>query len=419
MFAAQLLDLLRRNADYRRLFFSTVISFMGDWFAFVAASGMVADVTGRGGLAALVYAANVLPAFLLSPVAGAVADRVDRKKLFIAADLLRVVPALGMIAALRLESPALMIGCEAAIAALSAFSEPIHAAVVPNLVEAKDLSLAQAALGSVWGSMLFLGAAVGGLVSATLGRDATFLFNALTFVASAYLLVRIKRPLQRALPTGSPSFWRELREVWHLARARQTTRALFVTKTGVGLANGIVGLLPAFAVARFGKGDAGVGILLAARGLGALIGPFLGRHLARDDGRRIFLVCGGSIITYGIAYAFLPLSTDLQLAAACVVLAHVGGGAQWTLSTYGLQLTTPDEMRGRVMGIDFGLATLAIGISALLAGGTTELVGLERASWGMAAVALLYGISWLYWTRHLWQARTDPLVVGRREHDPA
>ncbi|HYO51284.1 MAG TPA: hypothetical protein VEU50_00650, partial [Archangium sp.] len=129
---------------------------------------------------------------------------------------------------------------------------------------------------------------------------------------------------------------------------------------------------------------------------------------ARDDGRRLLLVCGGSMMTYGLAYALLPFAPSLPLAALCVLLAHLGGGAQWVLSTYGLQVSTPDRLRGRVLALDFGLATLAIGVSSLAAGAAAEGVGLARASWGLAGASLLYGTWWLWWTRGLWRGHPDP-----------
>ncbi|HZA51964.1 MAG TPA: MFS transporter, partial [Myxococcaceae bacterium] len=340
--AAALFSLLRRNADYRRLFLATVVSFMGDWFAFVAVSGFVTESTGRGGLAAVVYAASVLPVFALSPIAGVVADRVDRRRLLVAVDLLRTIPALAMVPALWWDAPWLMIACVVVLAGLSAFFEPISGAVVPNIVEPDDLPLAQAALGSVWGTMLLVGAAVGGIVSAVLGRQASFVIDAATFLVAAVLVARIRRPLQQARLRTEASFLGHLGEVWAFAKQSLSTRALLVTKGGVGLANGIVGLLPAFAHARFSSGDEGVGLLLASRGAGALIGPFVAQFFIRADPRRLFFACGAATIAYGLAYAFLPLTSTLEVAAACVVTAHLGGGAQWVLSTYGLQKSTPD-----------------------------------------------------------------------------
>jgi MFS family permease len=411
------LALLRRNPDYRRLFSATVVSLLGDWFAFVAISGFVTEATGRPGSAAAVYAASTLPVFLLSPLAGLVADRVDRKRLMVTVDLLRILPALGLLVALHERSPALAISCVALLAALSAFFDPVTEASVPNVVAPEELSLAQAALGSVWGTMLFIGAALGGLATAAFGREASLLLNAATFLVSALLVWSIRRPLQHHGRPHARGMWGQLGEVWTLARQSRLTRSLLVTKVGVGLGNGIVGLLPAFAAGRFAAGDAGVGALLAARGLGALLGPFLGQRWAGDDGRRILLVCGGSMVTYGLAYLLLPFAPSLPLAAACVLLAHLGGGAQWVLSTYGLQVSTPDGLRGRVLGLDFGLATLAVGVSSLSAGAAAEVVGLAPASWGLAATALLYGTWWLWWTRGLWRGRADVLTASR--HSPS
>jgi predicted MFS family arabinose efflux permease len=172
-----------------------------------------------------------------------------------------------------------------------------------------------------------------------------------------------------------------------------------------------------FALDVFGAGDAGIGVLLGARGLGALVGPYVGRALYRDDGRRLVLVCGASIVAYAVAYVFLPLAPGLWSAAAFVALAHAGGGNQWVSSTTGLQLTTPDEVRGRVMSLDFGLATLAMGVSALVAGGLAELVGLTGAAWTMATFALVYGAAWLVWTRDLWAGEQDPVEAARHRSD--
>ncbi|MFY0582368.1 MFS transporter [Cystobacter fuscus] len=119
------LALLRRNADYRRLFLATVVSMLGDWFAFVAISGFVTETTGHLSASAAVYAASVLPASLLSPFAGLLADRMDRQRLMVTVDLVRVLPALGMLAALLWRAPLLALVCVALLAALSAFFDPV------------------------------------------------------------------------------------------------------------------------------------------------------------------------------------------------------------------------------------------------------------------------------------------------------
>jgi MFS family permease len=401
------------------MFAATVVSFLGDWFAFVAVSEFAITTTGREGAGAVAFAANVLPVFVVAPFAGVLADRVDRRLLFVAVNLAAIVPCLGLLAAFALGQPWLAVGCLAAIALVVAFVEPITAAAVPNLVDPADLSLAQAALGSVWGTMLFVGAGVGGLVTQAFGAQTSFVLDALTFVTAAVLVLGIRRSMHQVAPSraargdgpapATASVWSHLGEVWRFVRDRKITKAFMLTKTGVGVGNGIVGLLPAFALTRLGGSALAIGYLFAARGLGALAGPLLGRALARDDGRRLMLVCGGSILAYGLAYAFLPLVSSLPVALLLVALAHLGGGAQWVLSTYGLQVTTPDAIRGRVTSLDFGLATFAVGMSSLLAGAAADVLGLTIASWLMVSLAFLYGLSWLAWTRDLWQSQADPL----------
>lgn len=355
------------------------------------------------------FAAEVLPIFLFAPLAGVLADRFDRKRIMLASSLLRVLPALGLVVASARGSAALAYLSVAAISMLAAFYEPIVGAVIPNVVDEEDLSLAQATMGAVWGTMLFLGAAVGGVVAAVLGRDASFVINAATFVVGAVLLWRVRAPFSRGRVAATASVLAHLGEVWRYARDRKPVRALMITKFGVGIGNGIVGLLPVYALDVYGAGDAGTGLLLAMRGLGALIGPYAGRAIFRNDGRRLIVACGTSIVAFGLAYLVFPLAPSLTLAAAVVMVAHLGGGNQWVSSTYGLQVTTVDEVRGRVMSLDFSLATLGMGVSALVAAALAETTGLVTASRLLAAFPVIYGLAWLAWTRDLWTAADDPL----------
>lgn len=416
---AELRDLLGRNPDFRRLFLASVVSFLGDWFALVAVAGLVEDVTGSEGSTALVFASEVLPIFLFAPVAGVLADRFDRKRIMISSSLLRTVPALGLLGAAALGSAPLAYACVAAISMLAAFYEPIVGAVVPNVVDRPDLSLAQAAIGSVWGTMLFVGAGIGGLVTWAFGRDTAFVVNALTFLVAAALLVRVRRPFSEGRVRVNATVLAHVGEVWRFVRPRKPVRALMVTKAGVGVGNGIVGLLPIYALSIYGAGDLGTGILLAMRGLGALIGPYVGRALYRDDGRKLVFWCGASIVAYSLAYLLLPTAGSLWVAAAVVGIAHVGGGNQWVASTTGLQVTTPDVVRGRVMSLDYSLATLAMGISSLAAAGLAEVGGVAVATLVLAGFSFLYGLGWLGWTRDLWRGDGDPLEGAQSEEVPS
>jgi predicted MFS family arabinose efflux permease len=392
-------ELLAGNRDFRRLFLASVVSLAGDWFSFVAVAGLVADLTGRAGAPAYVYAATVLPVFAASPIAGTIADRFDRKRILVIADLVRVPIALALCLAAWWGSTPLAIGAVIALAVGASFSDPIASAATPNLVAAEDLATAQSLMGAVWGSMLMVGAGIGGLVAEVFGRQTAFAIDALSFLASAWLIAGIRRPMQEPRAPGG-SATGSMREALGYVRRHPVVLRLVFAKVGVSSANGVVGLLPAFATRRFAGTSVATGLLFAARGLGAMLGPMLVRGVigATPARRAIVLVCALSTVTFCGFYAVFPLSHVFAVAAGLVVLAHLGGGAQWSISTYGLQRETPDAFRGRVMSLDYGLATLSIGASAIAAGVLADACGEAAATWWLAVIGGGYGVAWLAWS---------------------
>lgn len=390
--------LFSRNRDFRRLFLASVISLGGDWFSFVAVADLVTELTGRPGTAAYVYAATVLPVFLASPIAGKIGDRFDRRKILILADLFRVPVVLLLCLAAAWSSLPLAVISIILLGVGASFYDPIAAAATPNLVEERDLASAQALMGAVWGSMLLVGAGLGGVVAEVFGRYTAFAIDAVSFVVSAALVARIQRPMQQPRPEGEDHG--RLRDVWAYARKDRVVGRLLFAKGGVSWANGIVGLLPGFAHGKFAGVPLATGLLFAARGLGALVGPLLARLASGDkpSPRAIVILCALSTLGYGAFYAVFPLAETFWLALVLVALAHIGGGAQWALSTIGLQAATPDHLRGRVMSLDYGLATLGIGTSALVAGAIADGANEALSTWVLAAVAGVYGTVWLLWS---------------------
>jgi MFS family permease len=396
-------QLLAENRDFRRLFLSSIVSLGGDWFSFVAVADLVTELTGRPGTAAYVYAATVLPVFLASPIAGMVADRYDRRKILIIADLARVPIALSLCLASAFGSLPLAVISITLLGVGASFYDPIAAASTPNLVEQDDLATAQSLMGMVWGSMLLVGAGIGGLVAEVFGRYAAFSVDAASFLVSAWLVAGIRRPMQQPRGEAAAGDRGRLREVIALARENKIVGRLLLAKGGVSWSNGIVGLLPAFAHNRFAGTPIATGLLFAARGLGALLGPLLARKISgiTPDPRAIVAICAISTLGYGVAYAVLPFSSLFVVACVLVCIAHMGGGAQWAISTYGLQVATPDHLRGRVMSIDYGLATLGIGVSAIAAGLIADTYNESISTWWLAGVAVVYGLGWLAWS---WRA---------------
>ncbi len=394
-------ELLARNPDFRRLFLASVVSLAGDWFSFVPVADLVTDLTGRPGTAAYVYAATVLPVFLASPIAGMAGDRFDRRRILVLADLGRVPIALSLCLAAYWGSLPMAVAAIVMLGVGASFYDPIAAAATPNLVPAEDLASAQSLMGMVWGSMLLLGAGIGGLVAAVLGPYTAFSIDAASFVISAWLVAGIGKPLQEARgETPTEEDRGGLRAVIRHARSNRVVKRLLFAKAGVSWANGIVGLLPGFAHGRFRGAPIPTGLLFAARGLGALLGPLFARKVtgATPSPRTIVAVCALSTLGYGVFYLGFPFVTWFPLALVFVVLAHMGGGAQWAVSTYGLQVATPDRLRGRVMSLDYGLATLGIGISSIVAGVIADVYDESISTWWLAGVAIVFGISWFLWS---------------------
>jgi MFS family permease len=371
-----------------------MISLGGDWFLLVALFGLVLDMTGSSFAVALLLAAQDLTYFLVSPLGGALADRWDRRKLMVAADLARAVLCIGFLFLHSVSTVWVIYVLLAGMASFSACFEPASAAALPNLVEDKDLSTANALSGSLWGTMLAVGAAVGGAVTAAFGRDAAIVIDAASFLASAALVVQVRRSFSEERDGQHDGIVKATTETVRYARKDHRVLAFLAVKFGWGLAGGVLVVIPVLAKHDFHAGEWGIGFLLAARGVGALIGPFTGRSAMGDKDRHIFGVIGVALAVFGLGYMLLGLAPGLLLALPAVALAHIGGGAQWTLSSYGLQKIVPDHIRGRIFAFDGMLVTLTFGLSSLLTGALSDRFGARPTAIGMGLIAVLWAASW-------------------------
>jgi MFS family permease len=403
-------SLLRANPAFARLYAAQLTSFAGDWFATVALLGLALQLTESSALASLVLVLQTGGFAAASPLAGILADRFDRRKLLVAADVARIPVALAFLLARDPETLWIAFAAVLLLAVGAAVFEPTSSASLPNLVAPEDLPAANVLIGSAWGTMLAVGAALGGLVAVTLGRDAAFVINALSFALSAWLVIGIRVPLQgprdgSELHAGGAIA--AIATAIRFARERRIVAAFLLSKTSFGVGTGVVALLAVFGRDVFGAGDAGIGVLFAARGLGALIGPFIARSVMGTDDVGLIRGIAVSFIAAAGCYALFPLSPALWVAALLTFGAHCGGGAQWTLSTLGLQRATPDAIRGRVFSFDYGLVTLTIAVSTLIAGLLAEMVPPQTAVWFMAGLIFVAGLAWVAFSR--------PILAGR-EH---
>jgi hypothetical protein len=372
--------LLRGNRNFRRLWLAQIVSELGDWFYTIAIYTLLLGFTGRAESLGLALVLQVLPPALAGPSAGVVNDRALRKRVMIAADLVRAVVVLSMVLVRSREMIWFAYALLVAEAVMISFFEPARNSVIPNIVGHDEVIIANTLSSITWSTDLAVGATLGGIVLAFTGRDTVFVLNALSFVASALLVSGMKfaephaeglRLRARDLVNYSPMI-----EGVRYMRSRPRLLATVFVKFGLGLFIGATWVTYAlmgermFAVHLGPAGRSGVlgmSLLIGARGVGALIGPLGAANWAgqRDGRLRRGILFGFCAAAAGVG--LLSIAPNVWIAVLCVILAHCGGSVIWTFSTTMLQLDSEDKFRGRVFSADLGLCMLAIAVTSYAA----------------------------------------------------
>ena len=375
--------LIGGNRNFRRVWLAQIVSEIGDWFYTLSIYTLLLQLTGHAGSVALALVLQVLPQTLVGPTAGVVNDRLRRKHVMIAADLIRFVVVLAMLFVRSRSMVWLVYPLLVAETSMAAFFEPARSAVIPNLASAEEVLVANTLSSATWSVNLVIGASVGGVVAAFFGRDAVFILNALSFLASAALIAGMRFPEPHA-ESAPPLRARDLvdfspvLEGIRYIRSHRTLLPAVFAKAGelmVGPSWVIFTVLGAreFAVHWRGIDSArgamlGMSILLGGRGLGALVGPIAGARWAHRSDHRLRLGILFGYLTIAAGYGLLGVSRSVWAAASCAMLAHMGGSTVWVFSTTLLQLHTEDRFRGRVFAADLGMSSLSFAITAYLTG---------------------------------------------------
>lgn len=410
--------LVRENRNFRRLWLAQIISEIGDWFYALAVYGLILELTGSAKLVGLAVVLQVLPQTLVAPIAGVVNDRLRRKHVMIAADLIRMVVVLGVMLVRTREMVWLVYPLLFVETLGWAFFEPGRTAVVPSITGEDDVILANTMMASTWSFCLAIGSALGGVVAALLGRDAVFLLNALSFLGSAALLHGMRfeeRHVEHALPLRPRDlidFSPILEGIRYVRRDPKLTATLFV-KGGLGFLGSNLVLLPllgqrVFPIRMQGLDPQrgamlGMSLLMGARGLGALIGPLFTVAWARQSEARMRLGILFGFVAIFAGYAALSVAPAVWIACAAIVLAHGGGSTIWVFSTTLLQKSTEDGFRGRVFSAELGLNMMMVSLTSYLAGTFIDMGTPVRQYALLTGISLLApGCVWL-WAMRLWK----------------
>jgi MFS family permease len=378
-------DSLLKNVRFMQLWVGQGISFVGDAVSMVALVVLVVQITGSASAVGGALVARLLPT-LASPLAGVLADRLDRRVVLVASDLVRAVLVLGMVFArdlVVLYALAFLLG-----AARTIFNPTIRAAF-PSVVGEGDLTRANALVSGTYSVSITVGPALGGLLVATVGVGTAFVLDAVTYLISAALLSLI--PLPRPQGSEDAALVRELQSGFgYLLRAHLPLGIVLGAFLTV-LATDITVPAEVFlAKETFGAGDAGYGLLVSLWGGGMVLGSALIAVLG-DRANLVFLYFLG-IFAWALALAGTGLSPTFVLALAALTVAGFSNGMDNVVTDTILQKRVPDALLGRVFSVRFlsysaaetlayfagGMIVDAIGprYTYLLAGIATALAGL-------------------------------------------
>ena len=382
-----------QHRDFRLFFFGALASNTGSWLQNLAVPYVLFELTGQALWVGLAGFAQFIPAFVLGPLGGSLADRVDRRRLLLTTQFLMAVAAflLWAIWAAGLHDPQLILLLTAMTGVFSGLMIPSWQAFVPALVPKTDLPSAITLNSTQFNASRALGPALAGVLLATSGAGLAFLLNGISFVAVIGMLWVVRanhggerRRTSQGVIAGFGSALRYIR-----VRTGILIGILVALLVG-GLGNPVTQFTVVFGDEVYGAGPTVVGVLASAIGIGAvLMSPFLtswDSRVPRSTVVRLALpLYALSIIAFGQSPNWV---------AGLVTLFAVGGGFLAIISTTNtsVQMIVADHMRGRVMSVRVMGFTLSFPLGSLLQGALADWIGPRATVTGAGLLLLVAGL---------------------------
>jgi MFS family permease len=396
------LDLLKNNKNFRNVWLSQIVSELGDWLNFVALVQIIKSFSTQAQDTGWLVILQMLPMFILSPIAGVFADKFDRRKVMIICDLIRFVVVLGLLTIHHPSQLWLLYVLSTLQFSVTAFFEPARAAIIPNVAKGNELIQANALSGVTWSTILAVGGALGGLISGLYGNHVAFLVDAGSFLVSAGLLLRIKieKDIDSINSIKNQSS-NEFKDVFPYLSKKPQVFAVLLVKSGISVTAGAVWLLSViYGQKVFPIGEEGaisVGILYGVHGLGALLGAMCtGWFLQTSTLSSIYIILLAFSLR-GVFFWFWSESPNLFWVSISMILVTSCGSLLWVLSTTLLQKLTEDNIRGRLFAIDNALFTLTMAISVSITGRSLDVwrISPSQATFFNSLAAFGVALFWL------------------------
>jgi MFS family permease len=385
------------QTNYRAFTIGNAVSLIGTWLQRVAVGWLAWQLTKSGTWLGLVAFADLFPTVLLSPIAGALADRFERLRIVLITQVVAMIQALALAALVFADAMTIdrLFVLTAALGVANALNQPARLALIPSLVERAHLPSAVAINSIVFNSARFVGPAAAGFAIAHGGIGVAFLVNALTYVVFFAALAMIRLGPSELQPTRR-SILGDTIDGYAYAAKHPGIGPMLLMLTITSLSTrAFVELLPGFADAVFGRGAQGLAWLTAATGLGAMAGGLWMAQRPSTAGLTGLIVA--NVLLISAALIGFVATENFAIAFCCLLLAGFslvinGIGAQ-TL----VQHAAAPHMRGRVMAAYGMIFRGGPALGALVMGVLSSQIGLQLA---VGAGAVLCALSWL-WARRV------------------
>jgi MFS family permease len=382
-----------KHRNFRLFFGGQLISVTGTWMQTVALSWLVYRLTGSTLLLGTVGFASQIPILLVAPLGGTMADRHDRQRIVIGTQTASMVLAF-LLAALTLTGKVQVwhiLVLATLLGVANAFDVPARQAFLVDMVGKEDLMNAIALNSSMFNGARIVGPAVAGILVAMIGEGWCFFANAVSYLAVivGLTMMRVRRPVQEP-PSGSPLA--HILEGFRFVRQARPILAILLLLGLVSLvAMPYTVLMPVFADRILHGGARGLGILMSATGVGALLAALTlaSRTGIRGLGRWVAYSCGG----FGAALVLFASSRSFWLSAALLVPAGFCMMLQMASSNTLIQTMAPDHLRGRVMSVYSMMFMGMAPFGALMGGALAHRWGAPLTV-AMGGVACVGGAVW-------------------------
>jgi MFS family permease len=340
----------------------------------MATIALTADVTERTHSpwwVSALFIVTFVPAVIVGLVAGPLVDRLSRKRLIIAADIAR----LGVFVALPFVGSALAIVALAAVAGVAnSFFRPAVLAGVPNLIAEEDLAQGTSLLQATDWAATTLGPIIGGVIVSASGPDLVYWINAVTFLISVLLLMRIPARLLQSEQAITRGHWRDLADGFGAFRRSAAMLTVIVAFGFAMLATGLINVSEIFLAERaLHRGAFGYGLLWTATGVGLVVGSLVSGALL--ESRELTDIYPLAFLPWAAGILAAAISQNIWVAALAMVVAGFGNGLTFPMTVLIVQRYTEDRLRGRAFTLIISAHNLLLGIAMVASGALTEVAG--------------------------------------------